>query len=251
MLIGAGIYAIGAACGALLAVQLGERLHQLRRQLAGKDRLRPAIELHVQILGDRDLQFTAFELDDQRALGAAEEGGDGGAAGTGAGGERLPHPALEDAGADPAAVDREEGDVGPVREELVPFDSRPDLSQVELVELLLDDDDRALRVADRDVLELPAAPAGLKRAAAVLAPGGEVLRSGRGATHVDRAGQLAGDGWPDRPGGGADRELVLIRPAVAAEVEDRLAGAVAGELGLGTVRVEDPQIGNKLRVLAA
>ncbi len=45
------------------------------------------------------------------------------------------------------------------------FDPGPDRAEVELVELLADDD-RALRVADRDVLELPAAPAGLERARA-------------------------------------------------------------------------------------
>ena len=46
-------------------------------------------------------------------------------------------------------------------------------------------------------------------------------------------------------------KLVGVGPAVAAQVEDRLAGAVAGELGLGAVGVEDPQLGDELRVLAA
>ena len=82
-------------------------------------------------------------------------------------------------------------------------------------------------------------------------PEGKSLEVGRGAAHVDRAGQLAGDRRHDRPGDGADRELVLVGPAVAAQVEDRLAGAVAGELGLGAVGVEDPQLGDELRVLAA
>ena len=54
------------------------------------------------------------------------------------------------------------------------FDLRADRVQVEVLELLADDD-RALRVADRDVLELPLAPAGAQRAPAVLAAGGEVL----------------------------------------------------------------------------
>ena len=94
-------------------------------------------------------------------------------------------------------------------------------------------------------------PPALERPPAVLAAGGEVLGGGRGPAHVDRAGQLAGDRRPDRPGDGADRELVLVGPAVAAQVEDRLAGAVAGELGLGAVGVEDPQLGDELRVLAA
>jgi hypothetical protein len=38
---------------------------------------------------------------------------------------------------------------------------------------------------------------------------------------------------------------------VATEVEDRLAGAVAGELGFRAIGVEDPQAGDELRVVAA
>ena len=41
-----------------------------------------------------------------------------------------------------------------------------------------------------------------------------------------------------------DREAVLVGPAPAAEVEDRLTGAVARQLGLGAVGVEDPQVGH-------
>src|SRR5215212_5718416 len=95
-----------------VAVQLGERLQQLRRELAGEDRLSPAVKTNRQILADLDRQLAPFELNHEWARGAAEEGGDGGAAGAGAGGERLAHAALEDPGAHPAAVDREEGDVG-------------------------------------------------------------------------------------------------------------------------------------------
>ncbi len=82
-------------------------------------------------------------------------------------------------------------------------------------------------------------------------PEGKSLEAGRGPAHLDRAGQLAGDRRRDRPGDGADREGVLVGPAVPAQVEDRLARPVAGQLGLGAVGVEDPQLGDELGVLAA
>ena len=72
---------------------------------------------------------------------------------------------------------------------------------------------------------------------------GKVLGRGRGPPHRHRAGALRGDRRRHRPGGGEDREGVRVGPAVPAQVEDRLAGPVAGELGLGAVRVEDPQLG--------
>src|SRR5436853_2773799 len=181
MPMGAGIYAIELirrVSDALVAVQRGERLDQLRRELAGEDGLGPAVEPNREILGDLDLQLAPFELDHERARSAAEEGGDGGTAGAGAGGERLPHPALEDPRPHPVAVDREEADVGAVGEELVAFDPRPDLAEGEVVELLVGDDDRALRVADRDMLELPLPTGRFERAATVLRPRGEVLGGG-------------------------------------------------------------------------
>ena len=82
-------------------------------------------------------------------------------------------------------------------------------------------------------------------------PEGKSLERGRGAAHLDRAGQLAGDRRRDRPGRRSGSRSLRVGPAVAAQVEDRLAGPVAGELGLGAVRVEDPQLGDELRVLAA
>ena len=42
---------------------------------------------------------------------------------------------------------------------------------------------------------------------------------------------------------------VLVGPAAAAQVQDRLARAVAGELGLGAVRVEDPQARDEPRLV--
>ena len=183
--------------------------------------------------------------------GAAQEGGDRGAAGAGARGERLPHPALEDPRPHPAAVDREEGDVGAVREQLVAFDLGPDLAEVEVVELVADDD-RALRVADRDVLELPLA-AGRARACRVPSspPEGksfEVVEARPMSTEQVSSPVIVGVIGPATV---VIANVVLVGPAVAAQVEDRLAGAVAGELGLGAVGVEDPQLGDELRVLAA
>src|SRR6202012_3144837 len=114
----------------------------------------------------------------------------------------------------------EEADVGGVREQGRAFDLGADQVEVEVGELDRVDEDRALRVADRDVLELPLAARRADRAAPPGAAGGEVLRGGGGVAHVDRAGQLAGDRRADRPGDGRDRELVVVGPAVAAQVED-------------------------------
>src|SRR5215213_10562442 len=117
------------------AVQVGRRLEQLRRELAGEDGLGPAIQLHRKILTDLDLQLAPFELDEELGGRAAEEGGDGGAAGSGAGGERLSHTPLEDPRPHPIALDREERDVGAIREQLVAFDPRPDLAEIQLIQL--------------------------------------------------------------------------------------------------------------------
>src|SRR5205823_1345165 len=76
--------------------------------------------------------------------------------------------------------------------------------------------------------------------AAVVA-GGEVLRPPTRVPHVHGAGVRAGDRRPDLAGGGLDRDGIRVRPSRAAQVEDRLARAVAGQLGLGAVGVDDPQ----------
>ena len=65
-----------------------------------------------------------------------------------------------------------------------------------------------------------------------------------GAAHVDAAAVGAGDLRADLAGDGVDRELVELGPAAAAQVEDRLARAVARQLGLGAVGVEDAQVGD-------
>ena len=103
------------------------------------------------------------------------------------------------------------------------------------------DPDRALRVADRDVLEAAA----VDLAGAVAVAVGVVGRAQRRAAHVDAAGGRAEDRRPDLARDRLDRELALVGPAGAAQVEDRLAGAVAGELGLRAVGVEDPQAGDE------
>ena len=89
------------------------------------------------------------------------------------------------------------------------------------------DVDRRLRVADDEVLEVEAV--GLARVAQ------------RGAAHVHAAGRVGEDRRADLAGRGLDRELARVGPAGAAQVEDRLARAVAAQLGLGAVGVEDPQ----------
>ena len=43
-------------------------------------------------------------------------------------------------------------------------------------------------------------------------------------------------------------KLSCVGPAAAAQVQDRLARAVARQLGLGAVGVEDPQVGDVLWV---
>ena len=73
------------------------------------------------------------------------------------------------------------------------------------------------------------------------AAGREVLGAQPRAPHVDAARRRAEDRRADLAGRGLDRELVLVGPAAAAQVEDRLARAVARQLGLRAVRVEDPQ----------
>ena len=50
------------------------------------------------------------------------------------------------------------------------------------------------------------------------------------------------------PASGRDRERVRVRPAPAAEVHERLASPVAGQLGLGSVGVEDAQTGDMLGI---
>ena len=129
-----------------------------------------------------------------------------------------------------------------------PLDRRADRRQVELLETLVDLD-RALRVADRDVLELalgarrrrscrgrPRARRGSRRSSVAARP--IAIRAEPGPVRV---GVIS-------PAAVEIEKRVGVGPAGAAQVEDRLADAVAGELGLGAVGVEDPQRGHEARV---
>ena len=95
-------------------------------------------------------------------------------------------------------------------------------------------------------------PAGARaRRAVVRRPDGKSLEVQPRAAHVDAARASPGDRRPDLAGGGLDREGVGVGPAAAAQVHDRLAGAVARELGLRAVGVEDPQLGHEAALARA
>ena len=100
------------------------------------------------------------------------------------------------------------------------------------------------------MLEAPAPPAGDELAAAVGAPGRVVLGDGGRAAELDRARRRAGDARMDRPGGGEDLEVVAVGVPTPAQIHDGLARAVARELGLGAVGVEDAQRRHVARVVA-
>ena len=114
---------------------------------------------------------------------------------------------------------------------VVVLDQRAELAQVERLELVaVGDADRALRVADRDVLETVAGDLAVE--AHVARP--MSVRQARSPVIVVRIS----------PGDGLDRERVRVGPAALAQVQQRLAGAVARQLGLGAVGVVDPQPGD-------
>ena len=123
------------------------------------------------------------------------------------------------------------------------LDRRPDRGEVERLDLVAGLD-HALRIADVDVLKAPLAPGRLERPGAVGRTAGVVGRGHRGPPDRHRDLARAGDRRRHLAGLGQDRERVLVGPAGLPQVEDRLAGAVARELGLGAVRVEDPQLGD-------
>src|SRR4051794_21640378 len=75
-------------------------------------------------------------------------------------------------------------------------------------------------------------------------PGGLAVEAHDRAAHVHAAAALAGDRRADLARDGLDRVGVGLRPAVLAQVEQRLPGAVAGQLGLGAVRVVDAEAGD-------
>src|SRR6185437_6646038 len=105
------------------------------------------------------------------------------------------------------------------------------------------DADRALRVADLHMLKAPDLPARIQLTATVGPSRRKVRALPARAAHVDRALGLGDDPRADVTRRGLDRERVGVGPAAPAQIEHRLAGAIPGQLGLGSVGVEDAQPG--------
>ena len=152
------------------------------------------------------------------AAADAQQLGDGGAGGAGAGGERLPHPPLEDARADPLArrarrTRRRWCGWGRARW-LRSAGREREVERLELPAPL--HVDRALRVADRDVLEAPRAP---RRPRARPRPSGgatrEVLGASGGAPEPHAAALGAGDRRGMTPAGVSIVKVSRARPAGA------------------------------------
>ena len=117
-----------------------------------------------------------------------------------------------------------------------------DLPELQLGELdRVGDADRALGVADLHVLKAPPPSPGRQLTTSVVDPRRIIGAAQPRPAHVDRARRLGGDRRSDLAGRGLDRERSRVGPATPAEVQDRLAAAVARQLRLGAVRVEDPQ----------
>ena len=180
-------------------------------ELSGVDLLGPTGQLDVEIVADLDLELPTIELDHASGCSAAtQEGGHRGPAGAGPRGERLPHAALEDPGAD--AVPRaEEAHVGAVRESSCARSPGPIATG------------RAPRAHSPTSIAhcgLPietcwkrqVAPAGLQLAAAVLGPRREVCEAVLGAAELQGALALGADRRLDRPRLRQDRELVRVGP---------------------------------------
>ena len=170
-----GAFDAQSLIAALEARRIAELRDQLGAERAAVDRDRPAGELDAQGRVHADLELAAVERDRHGRGAAAQHERDRRAARSRAGGLRLPHPALEDARADRVRAGvAPERDVRAVREARVVLDRRADRGKLERYELLeARDPDRALRVADRDVLEREAGDL----AGAVLASAREVLRA--------------------------------------------------------------------------
>src|SRR4051794_24116469 len=196
---------------------------------AREHRLGPAGEVDVEVLADVDDELAAVEVDRDRRVASAQHVGHGGPDRPGPRAQGLSRPALEDPGADragsPLGPERDVGAVGKAR---VDLDRRADRRQGERGERRLGGNaDRELRGADRDFLA--AGPGGLRR-----------LADPR-AAHVNPAGALVDDRRADLAGDRLHGELLSIGPAAAVQVHDPLAHAVAGQLRLRAVGVEDPQ----------
>src|SRR3954447_15059970 len=216
-------------------------LDELVAERRGVHAPRPAGQDHLQVVSHLYLEVAPVEVHGNRALAALQDVGHGGAARAGARGHRLADAALEDPGCDRArAVRAPERDVGAVREQLAVLDRRPELGEVEPLEAVVDLDG-ALEIADRHVLELQLPADDRHRPGPVGATRREVPGGKTSPPHVDPARVGYGYRGPYLPRGGLDRERVSVGPAVSAQVHDRLARAVARQLGLAAVRVEDAQ----------
>ena len=108
--------------------------------------------------------------------------------------------------------------------------------------------DHALRVADAHVLELERDAGRRQGPRPSGSAGGKVGRAQARPSHRDAARARGGDRRGHRAGGRRVRERVVARPALPAQVEDRLTRSVPGQLGFGAVRVEYPQLGGKALV---
>ena len=122
------------------------------------------------------------------------------------------------------------------------LDGRPEGREVKAAELTRRGDaNRALRIADLHVLVAPRPPGRRELAAPVGRSARKVLAAQPRPPHVEGALGRRGDAGPDLPGRGLNGEGIALRPAVAAQVENRLASPVTGQRGLGSVGVEDLQ----------
>src|SRR5262249_1937455 len=149
-------------------------------------------EPHGQLLADLHLELASVQLYRELTRGSGDVRRDGGPGRAGPRGERLPHAALEDPRAHPVSLRAEEAHVGPVREQLTVLDLRADRGQLERPEAV-PHRDRALGIADRDVLEAPGPPPRLELAATVVGAGREILRSRARPPHLQRALPLGAD----------------------------------------------------------
>ena len=233
------------------ALRVAQRGGEARNELAREDRLGGADQAQVELVADLDLELAAVEHDRDRARRAAR-------------GRRRPRHRWRRcprrASPPPRARRSAPGPASPrpgMNETLVRFgnssrslDRRADRAAGRAPRARRRPRSRTVGCR-RDVLKRPVRPADVER-----------RRGRRPAARDSRARSPTRDRSPSRPSPGPVIvgvtspalvmivNVVLVGPARLAQVEDRLAGAVAGELGLGTVGVEDPQLGDVALVVA-
>ena len=129
------------------------------------------------------------------------------------------------------------------------LDRRPDGGQVERLERRRGRSrSRTAGCRSRRAGSARSRPSAARAPAPSSRPVGEVLGArARARPMSTRQVRRAGDRRADLPGERLDRERVALRPAAAAQVQDGLARAVARQLGLRAVGVEDPQAGDEPR----